>query len=302
MIHWADPLRASMRLRWARLWIPRFSHLGPAIVVSLVVHAGLLSLNFGLPSLPKIIKDKALEVILVNSRSAKKPTKPQAQAQVNLDGGGNVDENRRATAPLPPSAQSIPGKDIEEARQRVQQMEARQRELATKAKVAPRNSQPETPELEQKTPVLIPTGMDLADSARAMARLEGEIGRNLDEYNKRPRKKNIGTRTEEYRFARYLEDWRAKVERVGTLNYPDAARGKLSGSLILTVSINFDGMIRSVEVNRSSGFPLLDDAAIRIVRMAAPYAAFPPDIRRDIDVLEVTRTWSFTSSNELKAN
>ncbi|MEY4591863.1 MAG: hypothetical protein RIR18_758 [Pseudomonadota bacterium] len=276
--------------------------LAPAILVSIVVHVIFLAVNFGLPSLPKVIKDKALEVILVNSRSAKKPSKPQAQAQANLDGGGNVDDSRRATTPLPPSAQRAPGKDIEEARQRVQQLEARQQELATKAQVAPRSSHPKSPELEQRTPVLTPTGMDLADSARAMARLEGEIGRTLDEYNKRPRKKNIGTRTEEYRFARYLEDWRAKVERVGTLNYPDAARGKLSGTLILTVAINYDGTIRSVEINRSSGFPLLDEAATKIVRMAGPYAAFPPDIRRDIDILEVTRTWSFTSSNELRAN
>lgn len=289
--HQAAPLQAFLTPR-----------LAPAIVLSLVIHGVLLLLNFGLPSLPKVIKDKALEVILVNSRSHKKPSKPQAQAQANLDGGGNVDENRRATTPLPPSPQVVPGKDIEEARQRVQQLEARQRELAMKAKVAPRSTHPNTPEQEQKTPVLIPTGMDLADSARAMARLEGEIGRSLDEYNKRPRKKNIGTRTEEYRFARYLEDWRAKVERVGTLNYPDAARGKLSGSLIMTLAINYDGTIRNIEINRSSGFPVLDDAAMRIVRMAAPYAAFPPDIRRDIDVLEVTRTWSFTSSNEVRAN
>lgn len=289
--HQSAPLQAFLTPR-----------LAPAVLFSIGVHVVFLALNFGLPSLPKVVKDKALEVILVNSHSAKKPNKPQAQAQANLDGGGNVDENRRATTPLPASQQKISGSDIEEARQRIQQLEARQRELATKAKLAPRSIQPESPDIAQRTPVLTPTGSDLADSARAMARLEGEIGRSLDEYNKRPRKKNIGTQTEEYRFARYLEDWRAKVERVGTLNYPDAARGKLSGKLILTVAINFDGSIRNIEVNRSSGFPVLDDAAIRIVRMAAPYAAFPPDIRRDIDVLEVTRTWSFTSSNEVRAN
>ena len=69
------------------------------------------------------------------------------------------------------------------------------------------------------------------ESARAMARLEGEISKTTDEYSKRPRKKFIGARTEEYRFAQYIEDWRQKIERIGTLNYLEAARGKLYGSL-----------------------------------------------------------------------
>ena len=135
-----------------------------------------------------------------------------------------------------------------------------------------------------------------------MARLQGEIDRNTDEYNKRPRKKFIGTRTEEYRFAQYIEDWRLKVERVGNLNYPEAAKGKLFGALMLTVTIDSDGAVKSVEINRSSGHKILDDAARRIVNMASPYAAFPPDIRRDTDLLVITRKWSFTSSDQLETS
>lgn len=144
------------------------------------------------------------------------------------------------------------------------------------------------------------SGRDLAQSALAMARLEAEISKNIDEYNKRPRKKNIGTRTDEYRFAQYVEDWRLKVERVGTLNYPEAARGKLYGTLVLTVTIKSDGAVDKVEINRSSGHKILDDAARRIVAMAGPYSAFPPDIRRDTDILEITRSWNFTSSDSLE--
>jgi len=150
------------------------------------------------------------------------------------------------------------------------------------------------------TPTNNPTGFDLAESARAMARLEGEIGKSVEEYNKRPRKKFIGARAEEYRFAQYIEDWRQKVERVGTLNYPEAARGKLYGALVLTVSINADGGVGRVDINRSSGYKVLDEAARRIVQMASPYSPFPPDIRRDTDILEITRVWYFTQGDSLE--
>ena len=135
-----------------------------------------------------------------------------------------------------------------------------------------------------------------------MARLEGEINKSTEEYSKRPRKKNIGARTEEYRFAQYIESWRQKIERIGTLNYPEAARGKLYGSLVLTVAINADGVATQIEINRSSGYKLLDDAARRIVQMASPYSPFPPDIKRDTDVIEITRTWYFTQGDQLSAS
>ena len=128
-----------------------------------------------------------------------------------------------------------------------------------------------------------------------------QIERQIEDYNKRPRKKFIGARTEEYAAAQYLEDWRQKVERIGTLNYPEAARGKLYGSLVLTVSINHDGSLNRVDINRSSGYKVLDEAARRIVQMASPYSPFPPDIRRDTDILEITRTWYFTQGDQVSA-
>jgi protein TonB len=144
------------------------------------------------------------------------------------------------------------------------------------------------------------SGRELASSALAMARLEAEISKNVEEYNKRPRMKHIGTRADEYRFAQYVEDWRMKVERIGTLNYPEAAKGKLYGSLQLSVTIQSDGTVQKIEINRSSGHKILDDAARRIVQMASPYAAFPQDIRRDTDIIEITRTWAFTRHDALE--
>jgi protein TonB len=183
---------------------------------------------------------------------------------------------------------------------RVRDLEARQQTLLTQAKSL-RSVAPAENANEQPAPSPNISGMDLAESARAMARLEGEISKSVDEYNKRPRKKFLGARTEEYRFAQYIEDWRQKIERVGTLNYPAAARGKLYGSLMLTVAITADGQVARIDINRSSGHKVLDDAARRIVQMASPYAAFPPDIRRDTDILEITRTWHFTQGDHLSA-
>ena len=275
-----------------RLWL--------AITISLAAHALLMTLHFSFPDASKAMREKALDIVLVNAKSATKPTNPQALAQASLDGGGNTDENRRIKTPLPPTPQQTTGTEIERMQRRMRELDAAQQKMLTEAKTAravaaARNA------AEQPTPVTGVSGLDLAESARAMARLEGEISKSVDEYNKRPRKRFIGARTEEYRFAQYIEDWRRKVERIGTLNYPEAARGKLYGSLVLTVSINHDGSLNRVDINRSSGYRVLDDAAKRIVEMASPYSPFPPDIRRDTDILEITRTWYFTQGDQVTA-
>jgi protein TonB len=132
-----------------------------------------------------------------------------------------------------------------------------------------------------------------------MARLRAELSKEFSAYQERPRKQFVGARAQEDRFARYVEDWRGKIERVGNLNYPDEARRqKLYGTLVLTVSVRRDGSVDSIEVNRSSGFRLLDQAAIRIVELAAPFSRFPPDIAKDTDILAITRTWSFTTGEQ----
>jgi protein TonB len=135
-----------------------------------------------------------------------------------------------------------------------------------------------------------------------MATLNAQIEDKLRAYAERPRRKFINARTREYKYAAYMEAWRAKVERVGNLNYPDQARREnLSGSLLLDVALRPDGSIESVSLRRSSGYPVLDDAAMRIVRLAAPYAPFPADIREETDILHIERTWQFLGSNRLFA-
>lgn len=268
-----------------------------ALGVSLFIHAVLLTLHFEFPDASRALSDKALDIILVNSKSAHKPTDAQALAQANLDGGGNSEQNRRVRTPLPPSARQQAGRELEQAEKRVKSLEADQQRLLALS----RNAAPVVARIEpQPQPAPSVSGRELAYQALEMARLEGEIARDTDEYNKRPRVKNLGTRAEEYRFAQYMEDWRIKIERIGTLNYPEAAKGKLYGNLMLSVRIKSDGSVDRIEINRSSGHKILDDAARRIVQMASPYAAFPVDILRDTDIVEITRVWSFTSANQLE--
>ena len=271
-----------------------------AMGVSIVFHLVLLMVHFRLPEkLQSKATEKPLEIVLVNAKSRSKPTEAQVLAQTNLDGGGNTDDDRRLRTPLPPSINTREGDAMVETRQRMQQLEQIQQALLTQAKstafVATETYR--TPPVD--TP-LTSTGFDLAQNALAIARLEGQIDKSIDEYNKRPRKKFIGARAEEYRFAQYIEDWRQKIERLGTLNYPEAARGKLYGSLMLSISVRADGSVDRMEVLRSSGHTVLDDAARRIVQLASPFAPFPQDIRRDTDVIEITRTWVFTNADRLR--
>ncbi len=275
-----------------------------ALCLSLLTHALLLALQQGLfASRPRAkAVAQSLDVVLVNSRTRSAPVEAQVQAQANLDGGGNTDADRRAKSPLPAKAVDRQGDALYQAQQRVRELEAKQRQLLTQSQAASTVAAPPTPPRTETPPesAPAPSGRDMAANAMAMVRnLEAQVARNTDDYNKRPRKMFVGVRATEYRFAQYVDDWRQKVERFGNLNYPDTARGKVYGSLRMSVSINPDGSLAAVEIERSSGHKLLDAAAERIVRMAAPYARFPDSIRRDVDVLVITRTWHFEQGDRI---
>ena len=133
----------------------------------------------------------------------------------------------------------------------------------------------------------------------ALAALSAELEQKLEERASRPRQAFISASTREHRFAFYMESWRQKVERIGNLNYPDEARrNNLAGSLLLDVALNADGSVLEITVRRSSGYRVLDEAAVRIVELAAPFAPFPDDIARDFDVLHITHTWEFASGGD----
>ena len=275
--------------------------LGAALGLSLALHAALLTMHFKMPDASRRkAPSTTIDVVLVNAKTKERPAKADTLAQSNLNRGGSVEENRRATTPLPVTEPRQPGKDLAEAQRRQRALEAQQAELLAKA----REAQTRVPAVAERQPDIDnpgtqPSGRDLADLALAAMRLQAQIDRQISEYQKRPRKKFIGANTAEYRFAQYEEDWRVKVERVGTLNYPPEARGRIYGNLRLTVSIKPDGSVESIELDRSSGLKVLDAAAFKIVRMAMPFAAFPPDIRRDTDLLVITRTWFFGQGDKI---
>jgi protein TonB len=274
---------------------------GTALAASIILHAAVLAMRFGFPDASKLrTPPQTLDVVLVNSKSPTRPAAPDALAQANLDGGGNTDENRRAKTPLPVAREVERGEDVKRARKRVEDLEAKQRQLMTqlaqaKAAVPVEEARP-APSPEPQAQV---SGADLMTSALALARMEAQIARQIDEYNKRPRKKFVGARASESRFAMYVEDWRQKVERIGNLNYPEGARGRIYGSLRVTVSIKSDGSLDDIQVDRPSEHKVLNEAALKIVRLAAPYAAFPPEIRKDTDILVITRTWTFAPGDRL---
>ncbi len=271
-----------------------------AMIVSIALHSfALFGVALVLPD-PRTASDfmQPLQVVLVNSKSKSKPEKADALAQNNLDGGGNTAEDRQAKSPLP-TLSDDKAFSPEQNTRKVAQLENETKRMLTQLKS---NYTVAQPDLKKAQSANINTGDDLVQKSLEIARLEAQINKDWDAYQRLPRRKFIGARTQEYRFAQYIEDWRVKVERIGNLNYPEEARRQqLFGKLQLSVSIRADGSIENLEVSRSSGHRILDAAAMRIVKLAAPYSPLPPDITKDVDILTITRTWSFTSSDRLES-
>jgi protein TonB len=263
-----------------------------ALTVSIGLHMTVLAIRFVDPELLRVrSSDPPLDIILVNAKSETRPGKPEALAQANLDGGGGHERGRR-TSPLPNSFEMRDGDALEEARKSVQQLEEEQRRLLASLQdslqMRPSPRKEAAAEAER-------TGQLEEEARQRLARAQAEIAKQISDYQKRPRKHHFMPSTSEYRYARYFEDWRTRVEKVGNENYPPEARGRYYGSLRLTVAIRKDGSVADTILEKSSGSAVLDRAARRIVQLAGPYPPFPPDIARDTDILEITRTWIFTN-------
>ncbi len=289
----------------AQLWSTKRSRdvLGIALIVAAALHAlVIMGISFdihrGTPPEP----ERTLDVTLVKPKEIpKKPDDPDFLAQVSQQGGAERQaEERPAAPPSPPAVKPKPKPKREIERAGAARPE-RSREIplltATKAKRAELREEP-------KPPVRAPARPDvaqlLASTQQEIDRLTSELDRRSINTSRKLRRKAINASTQEYKYATYLEAWRKKVERIGNLNYPDEAKQKkLHGNLMLHVAIRTDGSVDQIRLVRSSGHKLLDDAAIRIVELAAPYAPLPPDIREEVDILDITRTWQFLSGNRL---
>jgi protein TonB len=287
--------------------------LGLTLCLAAIAHATIiLGVSFN-PEEPRPAPASTMEITLVQQTSPEAPENARVLAQANLQGGGDSAEDVMPSTPIPPPfpdpqpAVIVPPTTVPAAP--VTQKSAPVTEKAP----APAESRPvltanqpgafeapAQPEQEEKTradPQPRPTATQLLTNSFKIASLSAEIKRKLEAKAQRPRLKFISASTSEYKYAAYMEAWRAKVERVGNLNYPDEARRRgLSGSLILDVALNADGSVDDIIIRRSSGERVLDDAAVRIVNLAAPFSPFPPNIRADTDILHITRTWQFINN------
>jgi protein TonB len=271
---------------------------GVTLLFSIVAHAVLaLGLTFefekAAPRLP------SLDVILVQSANSEKPHKADFIAQANNSGGGTEDKAHRPSQPLSsPLPKALPGVapvPLEDAAPRPAPPSATE-VLTSKHSDFTASSALQTPESDQTATLERTTEQRKLE----MAKLAQEIRHESERYAKRPKKKYISANTREYVFAAYMHAWVARIERIGNLNYPDEARRReMHGQLVLTVGLTRAGGVKSIDIIQSSGHKVLDDAAMRIVRLAAPFPPLPEN-KEKVDELYITRTWQFLPGDILR--
>jgi protein TonB len=275
-----------------------------AIAASVLAHAALLTVHFVAPDAFKLEPtDPGLEVILVNAKHANAPLKAQALAQANLDGGGNA-EAGRAKSPLPDLRKTENGESIKALQRRIAELEQTQKNVLTRLRKSTFTAPPVT---EKDKPDPNRTGADLIDTTRAISRAAAEIAQTIEDQNKRPKKTFITPSTRAVGYAMYYKQMQKRVEEVGTLNFPQQGGRKLYGELVVYIPIFQDGTLYEKDggphIERSSGNPALDKAALQIVRRAAPFGKFPPNMRSsDKDDLWVIITrFKFTREDKMQA-
>jgi protein TonB len=257
-----------------------------------VMHAMvILGISFGThEDEPPENKLPTLE-ITVSNRRMPAPEEAEYLAQTSQDGGGNVAEKVRPQQALP---------ELAPAQTKPQQPVPTPARVVTSERSDTRITQDEAlvPETEPEDL----SASKLIERSLEMVNLSEQISESMQAYARRPRQVYMSARTREFKYANYMNEWVQKVERVGNLNYPDIARREgLSGKLLLDVALNPDGTVRNISVLRPSGHAVIDEAAIRIVNLAAPFPPFSADIRKEADVLHITRTWEFSTTNRMQS-
>lgn len=265
--------------------------LGATMALSAALHAiVILGVGFAVNEAAPITP--MLDVILSGTRTPLTPKEAEFLAQASNQGGGEHDKSSRPTdtvsGPLPlPESGLAPQPLRAQSPDATPPPEARIVTGADAGKVPPEQMRPQT------DPEALPPGEQKILHDIDMARLAAEVHLNSQRYAKRPKRKFVSASTQEYAYADYLRRWVDRAERVGNLNYPEAARQRgLSGQVVMSIGIRRDGSVESSQVLVSSGQPVLDQAALRIAKLAQPYPALPKTAD-NIDVLNVVRTWNF---------
>lgn len=277
-----------------RLGSPSRHYLRVGIAVSLAVHAAAMLL----PQVRSVQRPRpapALEVVLVNARTESVPVQARMLAQNPVDGGGDA-ERGTASSLLPRTGESAQTAILQALHRRELQLQAEQQRLLTQLRAprrAPAERQAEYAWNESSEP-----GRDDDDQDAVLqnARIAALAAR-IEEHSQRPRKHFFAPSTSPSRYAQYVDAWRTRVETVGTRHYPEQARGRIYGSLRMTVTLRADGTVLDVEIDQPSDQPILNQAARRIVELASPFEPFPPDIAAETDILSITRTWNFVNDS-----
>ena len=278
--------------------------LGLTVFFAVVFHSlVILGVSFSQPEFSKPPeKLPGLEVTLVNMKTDKKIEEADFLANASQEGGGEEGDPNRPTAPV---EQSISTGEVGEVSEFVpetkintavnpQQKEIMTANRSSDHKIAIREASEDLP-FERKTV----SSKQLLKQSKEVARLNAEVDITRKTLSHKPRKKFLMPQTKEHVFAEYEESWRKKVERIATLNFPDeAVRRNLEGSPRLTVTIRSDGSLKSVKITKFSGHKLLDDAAIRYVKMSAPFMRFPDEMSKDYDELVIIRTFQFLPGSQ----
>ncbi len=274
--------------------------LSATLVFSLIAH-GVLALGIGFsiddpaPVLP------TLDVILVQTHSQDAPDKADFLAQANQSGGGETDVVERPSemqpAPAPNPSPGIAPMPLEAGAPRPRE-HSRDTAVAT---ITPTDRQIDDRHVVETPSAPLPTSRELIERSLEMARLAASVERREQQYAKRPKRKFISANTREYAYATYLRAWQARVERIGNLNYPDEARRReLTGQLVLTVAVRRDGSVEDITIVQPSGISVLDEAAVRTVRLAEPFGPLP-DTGDGTDILHITRTWHYLPGNTMQS-
>lgn len=272
-----------------------------ALMLAMGLHAVvLLTVSFVYEINPLKKAAETLDVVLVNFRSEQAPEQADFLAQASQQGGG---DSLEASRPSVNQSSIIPAEGEGDM---PQQLDVAPKESERDKVQVVISENPLARPTEQLTGVDqdlkdLPTAAELMQQSRQVPNLLPDMQRETEWQSRLPRRRFISANTREYEFASYMQAWVAKVERVGNLNFPmEIRQRKMVGNLLMTVGISWDGSVESVDVQRSSGMPELDDAAVRIVRLAAPYSPLPDNIRSKVDVLHITRTWKFSSGYRLE--
>ena len=282
----------------SRWWNWRhWSLLQRALVVSLLLHAMVLTLRFASPQTwQRLTDDSPLDITLVNAVASGKPDKAQALAQVSLAGGGAAAKGM-ATSPLAAAAQAQSGDAQErDTKEEQQKMLAQQNLLLQRVKAQILAMNPDAQNADMTLDEKIQQEQKRLELTKMLAKIEDRIQAE----NARPRKAYVSPAVREVVYANYYDSMRRKIEARGTSHFPERNGEKMYGALTMMVTVNFTGQVLDAEIVKGSGNPALDLHAQSVARSAGPFGAFTSEMRKSLDQLVVVARFSFTRDEALR--